>query len=71
MRHLTLEVDGMSCGHCIKAVHRALERVTGLIVRSVALGTVEIDLEVPGPAPDSVITALAEAGYPARVSTTP
>ncbi len=69
MTHLVLEVDGMSCGHCISAVNRALEKVPGLIVRSVALGTVEVDLEEGGATPELLIAALADAGYPATVST--
>lgn len=69
MTHVVLQVDGMSCGHCLDAVNRALAEVTGLIVRSVTLGGVEVDLEVPGPTADDVIAALADAGYPATVVT--
>jgi copper chaperone CopZ len=69
MTHLTLDVDGMSCGHCISAVNRTLEGIPGLITRSVTLGTVEVDLEAGGATPEIVIAALADAGYPATVTT--
>ena len=70
MRHVVLQVEGMSCGHCLHAVNRALAGVTGVIIRSVTLGQAEVDLEVPGPSPDQVTAVLTEAGYPASVVST-
>jgi len=69
MTHLVLQVEGMSCGHCLDAVNRALAGVNGLVVRSVTLGAAEMDLEVPGPTPGEVVAVLTKAGYPATVVT--
>jgi copper chaperone len=62
-----LEIQGMSCMHCVKAVTDALRSVPGVE------GTPEVSLEdatatVWGkPDPDALVDTLAEAGYQARV----
>jgi copper chaperone CopZ len=62
MPAITLHIEGMTCGHCLNAVSRALHSVTGVEVKSVQIGRAEV--EVPsGPAVDRVVAAVAEAGY--------
>lgn len=61
----TLTFDWMTCGHCVQAVSKALAGVTGVTVRSVAVGSAEIT------APDGLtvsraVNALGEAGYAAK-----
>lgn len=65
----TLAIDGMTCGHCVRTVSATLGGVPGVTVRSVAVGGAEIH------APDGLtvvaaLTALDEAGYPARIRET-
>lgn len=62
-----LVIGGMTCEHCVRTVSKTLGEVPGVSVRSVAVGSAEID------APDGLtvaaaIAALDEAGYSARVS---
>jgi copper chaperone len=62
----TFDIDGMTCGHCVRTVTATLGEVPGVAVRSVAVGSAEID------APDGLtvaaaVAALDEAGYQARV----
>ena len=64
---LTLSIDGMSCGHCVQTVTKALSGVPGVKVRAVAVGSAEIDTSSPNAANDAV-AALDGAGYPARVA---
>ncbi len=62
MPAITLHIEGMTCGHCLNAVSRALHGVAGVEVKSVQIGRAEV--EVPaGPAVDQVVAAVAEAGY--------
>jgi copper chaperone len=63
-----LEIDGMTCNHCVAAVRKALAEVEG--VEEV----VEVTLE-PGSAtvrgraaPAALIGAVSEAGYQASVA---
>ncbi|CAM3542613.1 CopZ family metallochaperone [Deinococcus frigens] len=62
-----LKVDGMTCGHCVGAVEKALKGVTGV-------HDVQVDLEggkatVHGDADTgAMISAVAEEGYAAQVA---
>lgn len=65
MKDVVLKVDGMSCGHCVRAVEGALKSVPGATVQRVAIGTAAVALpdEVPV---GQLIDALADAGYSAE-----
>jgi copper chaperone len=62
---VTLAIDGMSCGHCVQAVSKALAAMPGVRVRSVALGSAVIEA-ADGWAAGNAVAALEEAGYPAK-----
>jgi len=63
-------VEGMSCASCVGRVEAAVLRVPGVLGARVNLasGTLEADLSEDGASQD-VVSALAGAGYPARVDT--
>lgn len=58
----TLNIDGMTCGHCIAAVTKALSAVPGVKVKSVAVGSAVIET-VDGWTTGKAVNALDEAGY--------
>jgi len=66
---ITLSIDGMSCGHCVQAVTKALSAVPGVRTKSVTVGTAEIEAK-DGEAAGQAIAALQAAGYPARAMAT-
>jgi copper ion binding protein len=59
-----LKVEGMSCGHCVKAVTSALEELPGVTSAQVSLegktATVEHNEKV---SLDQMKSAIEEAGY--------
>lgn len=61
----TLSIDGMTCGHCVQAVTKALSAVPGVKVRSVAVGSAVIET-ADGWTTGKAVAALDEAGYPAK-----
>lgn len=61
----TLNIDGMTCGHCVQAVTKALSAVPGVNVKSVAVGSAVIETADEW-ATGKAVAALGEAGYPAR-----
>lgn len=61
----TLAIDGMSCGHCVQAVTKALSAVPGVTVTSVAVGSAVIEA-ADGETASKAVAALEEAGYPAK-----
>ena len=64
---VTLEISGMSCGHCVAAVKSALNAVPGVAVQDVTVGSARVKLE-PQTSPDTVVEAVREAGYEARIA---
>lgn len=62
-----LDIQGMTCGHCQRAVKEALEAVTGVTQADVSLeahnATVEGDADV-----QALIAAVQEEGYQASVA---
>lgn len=57
-----LFLDGMSCGHCIRAVESALATAGALPVR-VSRGEAVIEHDPATPLPRAVVDALDAAGY--------
>lgn len=64
-RTTTVAVDGMTGGHCVQAVSKALAAVPGVKVKSVAVGSAVIETDDRWAAGNAV-DALDEAGYPAK-----
>jgi len=63
-----LNVEGMSCMHCVKAVTEALSQVPGVNkVEEVSLETGTARVE-GSPDPQDLVAAVKEAGYRAEVS---
>lgn len=61
----TFSVEGMSCGHCVSAVTRAVQQVD-------AAASVQVDLSKQtvavssGASADAVKAAIEQAGYPVK-----
>jgi copper chaperone CopZ len=62
-----LHIDGMSCGHCLNAVNRALAEVPGVEVESVRIGRAEVRYDRARISPSELEAAVAEAGYRASL----
>lgn len=62
MSEITLSIDGMHCGACIRRVTQTLQRVPETEVEEVRIGAARVKSgDVL-----AVVAALAKAGYPAR-----
>lgn len=70
MNTINLQVEGMSCGSCVKHVTQALQPLPGVNQVDVNLrsGRIQVsgELELAGV---SLVTALNAAGYPAKLAT--
>ena len=67
MEQVTLAVDGMSCGHCLRAVRGALERVSGARVETVQMGLARVDYDAERTTAEALAAAVSDAGYRAFV----
>lgn len=67
MTSLTMKISGMTCGHCVAGVKRALAQVPGIEVEEVAIGSarVRFDAQATEPAALSqqLATVIEEEGY--------
>ncbi len=66
MDSLHLEIDGMSCGHCVSSVKKALDAVDGVSVDAVRVGSADVRYDPETTSADTVLEAVAEAGYQAH-----
>ena len=73
MEAVELKVDGMTCGSCVKAASRALGGVPGVEAVDVRLdnGTATVRGRDVAGHTQALVTALAGAGYEARVAGEP
>jgi copper chaperone CopZ len=68
MQRATLHIEGMSCGHCLNAVNRALRSIPGVEIDSVQIGRAELRYDERTTTPDALEAAVTDAGYRATVS---
>jgi copper chaperone len=68
MQHATIEITGMSCGHCVRAVRGALDGMDGVEVEEVRVGSATVGYDPAAVTPGAIEAAIADQGYDARVS---
>ena len=68
MDHLDLKIDGMTCGHCVAAVERALGSLDGVKAEKVAIGSATVAFDASRSSSDAIVRAVSDAGYPARAA---
>ncbi|HJR68021.1 MAG TPA: cation transporter [Gemmatimonadaceae bacterium] len=63
METLHLTIDGMSCGHCVARVSKALGAMEGLDVEAVRIGGAELRYDPERRSVDDILEAVRDAGY--------
>ncbi|HWA57542.1 MAG TPA: heavy-metal-associated domain-containing protein [Gemmatimonadales bacterium] len=63
MKDITLSISGMSCGHCLHAVSKAIAAVPGVEVKSVQIGRAQVRVPEAGGADQALKAAVENAGY--------
>ena len=58
---MTIAIEGMHCDACVKRVRMALEKVEGVVVREVSIGSAVVDGDVKHQA--LALEAIQKAGY--------
>jgi copper chaperone len=67
MKSLHLQINGMSCGHCVARVTKALGALEGLEVDAVGIGAAELRFDPTRRSIDEIVGAVRDAGYEASV----
>jgi copper chaperone CopZ len=63
---LTLTIDGMSCGHCLNAVRAALDRLPGVTIEKVTMGSASVLYDPSKANPQEIVDAVNDEGYTAH-----
>ncbi|QJR37319.1 heavy-metal-associated domain-containing protein [Gemmatimonas groenlandica] len=63
MDKLTMQISGMTCGHCVAGVTRALKGVPGVTVDHVVIGTASVEYDANTTTPTDIAKAVEEEGY--------
>jgi copper chaperone len=66
MREVTLRIENMHCGACVRRVSEALEKVDGVEVGEVRVGAARVQANEDVPE-NALVNAVEKAGYPALV----
>ena len=61
-----LEIEGMSCGHCVAAVSEALTELPGVSVDQVRIGAAQVTYHPDQVSPEQIVLAVEDAGYAAH-----
>ena len=59
----TISISGMSCGHCVAAVRKALASVPGVTVQDVSVGSATIAIDAAAGTLSAAESAIDAAGY--------
>jgi copper chaperone len=65
MDRLTLNIDGMTCGHCVAAVRKELAAVSGAEIENVTVGSATVKYDPRVTTPEQIVEAIDRAGYAA------
>jgi copper chaperone CopZ len=63
-----MEIDGMSCGHCVASVKKALDAVAGTTVERVEVGAASVAYDPAITSPAAIESAVRDAGYEVSAS---
>lgn len=63
MKDITITISGMSCGHCLNAVNKALHAVADIEVKTVTMGRADLRVPDASDATNRVVAAIEQAGY--------
>jgi copper chaperone len=63
MTHAKLKIEGMSCGHCVRAVDGALKGVAGVEVKDLQVGSVVVAYDPAAIRLEQIERAIEEEGY--------
>jgi copper chaperone len=63
MSEITLKIDGMSCGHCVMSVKKAIDGVEGVSTSDVEVGSAKVTYDESKTDSDAIAGAVTSAGY--------
>lgn len=69
MERVTMKIDGMTCGHCVAQVTKALKDVDGVNVEQVKVGTATVSFDPSSTSEERITQAIEDQGYAVAATT--
>ena len=69
MDRMTMKIDGMSCGHCVSAVTKALEALPDVQVEQVKVGSATVAFDPATTTEARIAEAVETKGYHVAATT--
>lgn len=63
MKEMTLDIEGMSCQHCIMRVKKAIDALNGILSSEVTLGKAVVKFDDSSIKEQDIRSAIERAGY--------
>jgi len=63
MKHLQLNITGMTCDHCVAGVRNALSQLTGIESAAVAVGSADVRFDEAACTTAQMVKAVEAAGF--------
>ena len=63
MAETTLNIEGMSCQHCVMSVKKAVDGIDGVASSDVSVGSAKVEYDESRTRRDLIIQAVQSAGY--------
>ena len=63
MTQKEFKIEGMSCGHCVMAVKKELQKINNLKIDNVEIGSAKVEFDENQIDNQKIIDAIEEAGY--------
>lgn len=63
MDRIKLTIDGMTCGHCVSAVDKALKTIDGVTVENVAVGSATVSFDPTAVSEARIAEVVEDEGY--------
>ncbi|MBI4890959.1 MAG: heavy-metal-associated domain-containing protein [Acidobacteria bacterium] len=67
-KSLSLAIEGMHCGGCVNRVTNALNKLEGVTVRSVQVGSASVEFDSGKLSEQSILDAVNKLGFTASAS---
>ena len=63
MERMTMKIEGMTCGHCVGSVTKALKSLDGVNVEKVGIGEASVAYDPATTSVDEIRQAVEDEGY--------
>ena len=69
MERMTMKIDGMTCGHCVSQVTKALKEVEGVKLEQVSVGSATVSFDPAVASEEKITQAVEDQGYAVATAT--